>query len=151
MGVEKKATEKSRPMVLVLALVMALVFALGATGCSSGGGAGGGAKGGTGGNAASQTINGYSVREYNADVDNLAQILSRAKRLHDQLEAMGDPNRFTAQEQVDKYNNLVEQYNAAADEYNAAAKAFQSKYKMAIDGTGSRPTDPDNIDLPPKK
>ena len=128
-------------MVSIIALAFACV--LGVVGCS-----GGSSSNGTGGG---QTINGHSVSEYNADVDNLSRILSRAKDLDHKLEAMGDPNSFTTQEQVDKYNSLVNQYNSASSEYNNAAKAFSSKYGSTIDGAGTKPTDPDNIDLPSKK
>ena len=58
---------------------------------------------------------------------------------------------FTSQSEVDEYNDVVERYNSAADTYNSMADSFSKKYGMAIDGSGSRPTDPDNIDLPPKR
>ena len=128
-------------VVLICAIVvMSLSAAI--VGCS-----GSSASGGNGG----QTINGHPVSEYNSDVDNLAKILSRAKDLDHRIEAMGNPNNFTSQSQVDEYNSYVDQYNSTADEYNRAAKAFSSKYGMTIDGAGSSPTDPDNIDLPSKK
>ena len=81
----------------------------------------------------------------------MSSILNRAKSLDSRIESMGNPNLFTSQSQVDEYNSLVDQYNSAADEYNRAAKAFSSKYGSTIDGAGSRPTDPDNIDLPQKR
>ena len=124
-----------------VAVIVALLLTFGIAGCSS-----------TSTNSnGEQLINGHTVKEYNADIDRLASILSRAKSLDSRIEAMGDPNFFTSQSQVDEYNNLVDQYNSAANEYNAAAKAFSSKYGSTIDGAGSQPTDPDNIDLPKKR
>ena len=126
----------------VIATILALVLAVGIVGCSSG--ASKSSKGET-------LVNGYTVKEYNADIDNLSRILSKAKSLKGQLDAMGDPNRFTTQDQVNKYNNLVDQYNTTANEYNSAAKAFSKKYGSTIDGAGTKPTDPNNIDLPKKR
>lgn len=126
----------------LIAVVVALLLAFGMAGCS----------GGTSTNSkGEELINGHTVSEYNADVDKLAAILSRAKGLRNRIDAMGDPNAFTSQAQVDEYNNLVDQYNSAADEYNAAAQEFSRKYGSTIDGAGTRPADPDDIDLPKKR
>ena len=147
MSIPKETTRKSSSGAMlgilgVAAIVVALLVAFGLSGCS----------GSTTTNSkGEELINGHPVSEYNADIDHLSGILSRAKGLNSRLEAMGDPNAFTTQAQVDEYNNLVNQYNSAADEYNSAAKAFSSKYGSTIDGAGTRPTDPDNIDLPKKR
>ena len=126
----------------LIALLLAVMLAFGMAGCSSSS-----SKNSNG----EELINGHTVKEYNADIDNLSSILSRAKSLNSRIDAMGDPNNFTSQSQVDEYNDLVDQYNAAANEYNSAAKAFSNKYGSTIDGAGSSPTDPENIDLPKKK
>lgn len=98
-----------------------------------------------------ETVAGYSVSEYNSDVAMLEQLLSDTKGPYDAMNAMGDPNSFTSQEQVDEYNYYVDQYNMAADAYNSAADAFGKKYGMTIDGMGSRGVDPYSIDLPSRK
>ena len=125
-----------------IAILFAICLAFTIAGCSSGT---------SGSSSKGETVNGHPVSEYNADVDNLSRLLSKAKSLDDRLEAMGDPNSFTSQSQADEYNSLVDQYNDAADAYNSAAQAFSRKYGSTIDGAGTRPTDPDNIDLPQKK
>ena len=126
----------------LIAVLLAMLLAFGMAGCSSS----------TSKNSrGEELINGHTVAEYNADVDNLGSILSQAKSLKYRIDGMGDPSTFTSQSQVDEYNSLVSQYNSAADRYNSAAKAFSSKYGSTIDGAGSRPADPDSIDLPRKK
>lgn len=125
----------------LIVFLLALLLAFGMAGCS----------GSTTNSKGEELINGHTVKEYNADIDHLSSILNRAKSLDNRIAGMGDPNQFTSQAQVDEYNNLVDQYNSAADEYNSAAKAFSNKYGSTIDGAGSRPTDPDNIDLPQKR
>lgn len=92
----------------------------------------------------------FSIKEYNADVDELTLLLREAQDLDHQLDAMGDTNKFTSQQQVDNYNSLVKKYNAAADKYTAAAKKFNKKYEQYVDGIGTDPTDPDNISAPKK-
>ena len=124
------------------ALAMALLLAFGLAGCS----------GSTTKNSkGEELINGHTVKEYNADIDNLERILNHAKSLNSRIEGMGDPNGFTDQSQVDEYNDLVQEYNDTANEYNSAAKAFSNKYGSTIDGAGTKPTDPNNIDLPKKR
>ena len=126
----------------LIAVLLAMLLAFGMAGCSSS----------TSKNSKGQElINGHTVAEYNADVDNLSSILSQAKSLKSRIDSMGNPNAFTSQSQVDEYNNLVDQYNSAADKYNSAAKAFSGKYGSTIDGAGTNPTDPEYIDLPPKR
>lgn len=134
-------TRRSVAVVVTMLLTLLLVGTL--AGCSS--------SSSSSRQSSKQTVNGYSIAEYNADIDELAAILANAKSLNNQLKSMGDPNGFTSQQQVDKYNELVDQYNAAANSYNAKAKAFSSKYGSTIDGAGSKPTDPSQIDLPKKK
>lgn len=142
MGEETARRDLAMKVIGVIAIVMALTLAFGMAGCS-----GSSSKNSKG----EELINGHTVKEYNADVDNLSRILSKAKSLKSSIDRMGDPNSFTSQSQVDEYNSLVDQYNSTADEYNSAAKAFSNKYSTTIDGTGTRPTDPENIDLPPKR
>lgn len=126
----------------LVALILALLLALGMVGCSSS----------TSKNSkGEELINGHTVAEYNADVDNLSSILSQAKSLKSKIDGMGNPDYFTSQSQVDEYNSLVDQYNSVADKYNSAAQAFSRKYGTTIDGAGTNPTDPENIDLPRKR
>lgn len=121
----------------LVAFLLALLLAFGMVGCSSS----------TSKNSKGQElINGRTVAEYNADVDNLSSILSQVKSLKSRIDSMGNPNAFTSQSQVDEYNNLVDQYNSTADKYNSAAKAFSSKYGSTIDGAGTNPTDPEYDD-----
>lgn len=141
MGTKSVASNAAVKTAGLVVFLLALLLAFGMAGCSSSSTNGCG----------EELINGHSVKEYNADIDNLSSILNRAKSLDSRIESMGNPNLFTSQSQVDEYNSLVDQYNSAADEYNRAAKAFSSKYGSTIDGAGSRPTDPDNIDLPQKR
>ena len=141
MGTKSVASNAAVKTAGLVVFLLALLLAFGMAGCSSSSTNGRG----------EELINGHSVKEYNADIDNLSSILNRAKSLDSRIESMGNPNLFTSQSQVDEYNSLVDQYNSAADEYNRAAKAFSSKYGSTIDGAGSRPTDPDNIDLPQKR
>ena len=142
MAVETKKRNATLKAAGLVALILALLLALGMAGCSSS----------TSKNSkGEELINGHTVAEYNADVDNLSKILSQAKSLNNRIDSMGNPNNFTSQSQVDEYNSLVDQYNSAADQYNSAAKAFSSKYGTTIDGAGTSPTDPENIDLPPKR
>ncbi len=130
-------------LALLVVIALALLMLGASTACST--------SSSSGSKGAEQTINGYSVSEYNADVDNLERILNEAKSLDHRIEAMGDPNSFTSQDQVDEYNSLVDSYNSVSSRYNNAAKSFSSKYGNTIDGAGTRPTDPDNIDLPSKR
>lgn len=126
----------------LLAVLLTLMLAFSMAGCSSTV---------TKNSKGEEMVNGYTVKEYNSDIDNLERILNNVKSLKSRIDAMGDPNAFTSQSQVDQYNSLVDQYNSAASEYNSAAKAFTKKYGSTIDGAGTKPTDPENIDLPQKR
>ena len=149
-GQMNQVTKRSGRLVVAFILVAALsALCLGCSSSSSGGSSSSSSSSYS--SSSSETINGYSVAEYNSDVDYLAGLLSDAQYYDNALSQMGDPNSFTSQEQVDEYNYYVESYNAAADAYNSAAQAFSSKYGMAIDGTGTNQVDPDQIDLPPYK
>ncbi len=117
-------------------------------GCSGKSSSSGTAKQGT---ARQATVNGHPVSEYNADVDNLSRILSRARSLDHQIDSMGNPDNFTRQSQVDQYNSLVDEYNSYADQYRSAVQEFNKKYAANAEGAAGRSTDPDNIQLPPKK
>ena len=141
MGTKSVASNAAVKTAGLVVFLLTLLLAFGMAGCSSS----------STNSRGEELINGHTVKEYNADIDNLSSILNRAKSLDSRIESMGNPNLFTSQSQVDEYNSLVDQYNSAADEYNRAAKAFSSKYGSTIDGAGSRPTDPDNIDLPQKR
>lgn len=99
----------------------------------------------------SDTVNGYPVSEYNADVDQLTKQLATTKDLNDRLEAMDSAYSFTTQSEVAEPSDIVDRYNDAADTYNSMADSLSKKYGMAIDGSGSRLSDPDNIELPPKR
>lgn len=138
----------------LIVVMMGIVLALGCVGltaCSSGSGGEGGKGSAKNTGGANTSVNGYSVDEYNADVDNLSRILNEAKSLNHQIEAMGNPDAFSEQWQVDQYNGLVDQYNACAQSYRDAVTAFNKKYATSAEGASGRETDPDNITLPQKK
>ena len=91
------------------------------------------------------TVNGYSVDEYNADVDYLRGVLEAAKYYDHRLDDMEVSYDFTTQSQVDEWNECVESYEAAAAEYNSALASFKSKYNISgstLEG------DPDTITPP---
>ena len=63
---------------------------------------------------------------------------------------MGTPNAYN-EAAVDAYNEAVDEYNSVASKYTDAARSFNNKYGSGVDGTGTAPTNPDNIYLPKKK
>ena len=129
-------------IVTLLVVLALLILTIGVTCCSG--------KSSSSTTAKQTTVNGHSVSEYNADVDNLSRILNSARNLDHQIDSMGNPDNFTRQEQVDQYNSLVNEYNSYADQYRSAVREFNKKYAANAEGDGNRSTDPDNIDLPKK-
>jgi hypothetical protein len=97
-----------------------------------------------------ETVNGYSIEEYNSDIDDLATILNRAKNYDNQLDKITASGGPKTEAELYEYNYLVDKYNAAADEYNNAATEFSDKYGDTIDGAGSVAVDPSAINLPSK-
>lgn len=124
-----------RMPVAALLLIVCLLGVMPLMGCSS---------------SNSNTVNGCSIEEYNADVDNLESLLSRARNLYHQIESMGTPNAYN-EAAVDAYNEAVDEYNSVASKYTDAARSFNNKYGSGVDGIGTAPTNPDNIYLPKKK
>ncbi len=131
---------------IVTTVILALLTCLFLFGCSSSSGSNSGS-----GAKPQETVNGYSIAEYNSDVSELEQILSEAIHWDDSMKSMGNTDAFTTQEQVDEYNYYVDQYNDAASRYNVAAKKFSQKYGMTIDGVSGVPVDPRDIDVPERK
>ncbi|NGM17296.1 hypothetical protein GMI70_04635 [Eggerthellaceae bacterium zg-893] len=143
MGSNREKVSLVRVCALVVTIAMSLLAVVAISGCSN--------EWQSGGQGEEQTVNGYSVAEYNSDVDELSAILAEARSLYNRIEAMDDSAGPSTNEEVQEYNSFVEQYNEAADRYNAAAKAFVEKYGEMVDGAGSDPCDPYAIQLPSKR
>lgn len=136
--IKEKTVHEKRGSVIIL-FVLILIISILAGGCSSTP------------TVSNEPDSDFSISEYNADVDHITQLLKAAQDYDHQIETKGNPDNFTSQQQFDAYNDLVNKYNAAADSYTTAARAFNEKYGGGADGTGTAPTDPDNIKLPSKK